>query len=369
MRYLMWKDDIIGEINSDKSVDLILDNISEHILIDRNPHWTAGQFCTFLEERIISRERRDIEKLLFRCGLSAYDVFSIAERTKAINAKDLFWVSDSGEEKFQDVITEVFRSVFLKNVDMTGTSIDTPEGCNIKRYGVYNGRYGIYKQRLHPLSKDVECEVAVYHLAARLGIPCCPAVRTDEDTVFSEFQYNFATEQIVHFRRLFQDVPRFGNELQNLLQVRPQYRHQIYQMIFLDFVTRQDDRHLSNIAVRVDTTGTRQESFYPLYDNGRSLFYQDTEETMRKACENPGLFSTTFGAEGNYFDHVCDIVREDPDRTGLIDTSVSEEEIYRILEGAGFREKHLEYSARFVSRALEVISAGNEENSHAGMDI
>ena len=143
----------------------------------------------------------DIEYILFQYGLNTYNTFRIAEITKAINARDLLWVSDNAYDSFADAVTDVFESVFIKKIDMVGDSINTPDGCNVKRYGVYNNKYGIYKNRLHPLSTDVESEVAVYKLAKRLGVPCCKAVQTDENTVFSEFEYDFAAEQIIHFRR------------------------------------------------------------------------------------------------------------------------------------------------------------------------
>ena len=91
----------------------------------------------------------------------------------------------------------------------------------------------------------------------------------------------------MHFRRLFEgDTQRTGNELMNLISKRPQYKADFYRMIFLDFLTLQDDRHLSNLAMKLNLK-TKQESFYPLYDNGRSLFYQDTAETISKAAGNP----------------------------------------------------------------------------------
>lgn len=46
-----------------------------------------------------------------------------------------------------------------------------------------------------------------------------------------------------------------------------------------DFITRQDDRHRSNVAV-VHKDGI--DYFYPLYDNGRSLFFEDTGLPMLK---------------------------------------------------------------------------------------
>ena len=65
-------------------------------------------------------------------------------------------------------------------------------------------------------------------------------------------------------RRLFNGA-RGENELENLLAVRPQFADDFYRMVMLDFATRQDDRHLSNMAIKVSEAG---EEFYPLYDNG-----------------------------------------------------------------------------------------------------
>ena len=139
MKFLKWKDDVIAKINSDFSVNFIDEKSSLLANPDGgNAHWSAERFAKFLDDRIISRQRRDIEKILFRCGLSSYDTFKIAERTKAINAKDLLWVTDNENDLFSDAISDVFESVFIKKVDSVGDSIDSPDGCNIKRYGVYS---------------------------------------------------------------------------------------------------------------------------------------------------------------------------------------------------------------------------------------
>ena len=82
----------------------------------------------------------------------------IAEVTRGIHPKDLLWVANAEDEKLDDVITSVF---------------------------------------------DVESEVAVFLLAQKLGVPCCPAYRVGQDVVFSAFLYDFSTEYLVHFRSLF----------------------------------------------------------------------------------------------------------------------------------------------------------------------
>ena len=110
MKFLKWKDEVIAKINSDFSVDFINEKSSLLANPDGiNTHWSAERFAKFLDDRIISRQRRDIEKILFRCGLSNYDTFKIAERTKAINAKDLLWVTDNENDLFSDSLLKFLR--------------------------------------------------------------------------------------------------------------------------------------------------------------------------------------------------------------------------------------------------------------------
>jgi len=353
VRYLKWDNDVIGVIDGTNTVTFTSSRYNEVVALYTNgaDKWTQEQFHEFLSERLVNRDRRDIERILFRCGLSHYDVLQIAEITRGIHPKDLLWIAHSKDETLEATMTAVFDSVFHQCIDLVGDSLDTPEGYNIKRYGVYEGQYGIYKQRISPLTTDVESEVAVYLLAERLGIPCCPAYRVDKDTVFSAFRYDFSKEYIVHFRRLFEGA-RSDNEYQNLISVRPQYRDDIARMILLDFITRQDDRHLSNIAIKMTATG---ESFYPLYDNGRSLFYEDTEEMVREAVNHPIQYATTFGYAGTYWDYVKEMATDGVPMARLLDLSITKDEIADILNTAGFTGYRFDGALAWIVKAIEMI--------------
>lgn len=353
IRFLKWENDVVGTIDKANAVTFIKPNYNEVVSLYSSgaKKWTPEQFAEFLSERVVSRDRRDIEKLLFRCGLSNYDVLRIAEITRGIHPKDLLWIANSEEEQLDTVITDVFDSVFHQKIDLTGDSIDTPEGYNIKRYGVYNGHYGIYKQRISPLTTDVESEVAVCLLAQKLGVPCCPAYRIDKDTVFSAFLYDFSKEYIVHFRRLFDGV-RSDNEYQNLISVRPQYKDDIARMILLDFITRQDDRHLSNIAIKMSG---KDESFYPLYDNGRSLFYEDTEEMVAQAVVDPKIYATSFGYSGTYFDYALDIAKERGGLGGLINLDIAKDEIADILKKSDFKGYRFDGALEWILQTIKMI--------------
>ena len=352
-RYLKWDEAVVGIISPDQEVQFTQPDFNPVVsMYTRGQNrWSAEQFDTFLSERIVSRDRRDIERILFRCGLSQYDVRKIAEITRAMHPKDLLWIARSRQETMDSVMTDVFQSVFLQRTDLQGDSVDTPEGYNIKRYGVWKGKYGIFKQRISPLVTDVESEIAVSLLGERLGVACCPAERVDQNTVFSAFLYDFSREYIVHFRRLFDGV-RGENEYENLVGVRPRFRDEIARMILLDFITRQDDRHLSNIALKVSSEG---EAFYPLYDNGRSLFYEDTPETVEAAaCDIEG-YATCFGYTGTYWDYVQQIAAERGSLGGLLDLSVSRREVELILERAGFAGYRFHGALEWIMKTIEMI--------------
>lgn len=352
--YLMWADKCIGTIDSDYCVHFSDPSFNETVRFytKGKSGWNRSEFEAFLSERVISRDRRDIEKILFRLGFSHYDVIKVGLATRAINSRDCFWIAFDETEEFEDAMSVVFGSIFLKKKDLEGDSVDSPEGFNTKRYGVYQGKYGIYKKRINPLTTDVESEQAVYELANLLGVDCCPAYIVDKDTVFSEFLYDFSEEYIVHFRRLADDILRTGNEFRNLLAMRPQYQKEIIKMICLDFITRQDDRHLSNIAVKIAKGG---ESFYPLYDNGRSLFYDETEETVKKAVKDFKTYATSFGPEGTYFDYINEIAESGVDFSRLLNLKIKKKDVERILKRANFSGYRLEGSVEWIMKTTEYL--------------
>ena len=351
-RYLKWGDDVVGVIARDLSVVFTAPHLNSTVTLYTHGRssWSSNELLDFLSERILSPGRRDVEKLLFRCGLSEYDVFKIADATHAIHPRDELWMARAAEDRLADATTDVFESVFLHRIDAEGDSVNTPEGFNIKRYAAFEGAYGIVKQRINPLVTDVESEIAVFLLAREMGIPCCPARRFDADSVFSEFVYDFTEEYLVHVRRLF-DGPRSENELDNLLTVRPQLADDFYRMIVLDFVTRQDDRHLSNMALKIRAD---DESFYPLYDNGRSLFYEDTEDLVHAAVADPAGHATSFGFAGTYWDHLQDIAKRGVRLTELANLDIPKETVEALLREAGFKGYRLAGAHEWILRTLEM---------------
>jgi len=351
--YLKWADQEVGTIYDHASVVLTHPDLNPvvSIITQNNASWSRYEYTEFLADRVISKDRRDIEKLLFRLGLIEYDIIKIAELTYAINPKDLFWIAPSREMTLREAINGTFTDIFRQSLNEKGSTVYSPDGQNVKSYATSNGYFGINKKRLNNLMTDAESEVGVYKLGQLLGVAVCPAWFVDKDTIFSQFIYYFSQEYLVHARRYFKDGERTGDMYHDLAMKFPNFKKEINQMCLLDFITRQDDRHLSNIAI---VTKGSQDRMYPLYDNGRSLFFDETKEIVEQAVMNIERYSTTFGEIGTYYDVVQGIAKAEP-IGNLINLNVSEKDILQVLKDSRFKDYRLEGGLKWITGALCIL--------------
>ena len=71
--------------------------------------------------------------------------------------------------------------------------------------------------------------------------------------------------------------------------------------------------------------------------------------------KDPTEFCTTFGAVGTYYDHITDILAENPEALSLIDLSLSDNEIYEIMKESGFNGSKLEGIVNWVSNSIKTL--------------
>lgn len=351
--YLKWEDQEVGIIYEHTNVVFTNTRINSvvEVMTGNKKTWSRGEYSEFLTDRVISKGRRDIEKILYRLGLIDYDLLKIAELTYALNPKDLFWVAPQGNITFKEAIKGTFVDIFRQYLNEKGSTVTSPDGQNIKNYAVSKGKYGINKKRLSNLMTDAESEVAVYKLSKLLGVEVCPAWFVDKDTIFSEFVYDFSREYLVHARRYFKDGERTDELYKDLIRKFPKYTQAINKMCLIDFITRQDDRHLSNMAIITKENTSR---LYPLYDNGRSLFYEDTKETVEMAIKNIPLYSTSFGELGTYYD-VAEEIATNNNIGSLINLNIRETEVLKVLKESGLKDYRLEGNLKWIMGALKVL--------------
>ena len=97
------------------------------------------------------------------------------------------------------------------------------------------------------------------------------------------------------------------------------------------------------------------EALYLLYDNGRSLFYEDTEEMMRVAIRDPAKYGTTFGYSGTYWDYIKEMAADGVPVGSLIDLTITRDEIADILRTAGFTGYRFNGALEWIMKTVEMI--------------
>lgn len=352
--YLKWDNTIIGEINQDNQVEFMgkTDNIICNQIIPKNLHWSSGEFREFLADRIISRNRRDIEKILARLQLVQYDEVEIAKITRAFNLADKFWISLRPNEDYKETFIDIFINVFNNFKIGIGDPTSSPSGQNEKSYAFHDEGFGIVKKRLHPYSTDAESEVIVYRLAKILGVSCCYAEMIDNDRVFSEFNYDFNSQYLIHARTLLKGMTLERQDYRELSKYFSRFKYDIAKMIIIDFITLQDDRHLSNWGVLIDYHGDSR--MYDLYDNGRSLLYESTPEIAEYILKDPIKYSNSFGIVGTYYDNIMDI-REETKLTQLINININNRQIKNCFIGLKLPKWKVEANIQYINWALKEI--------------
>ena len=98
------------------------------------------------------------------------------------------------------------------------------------------------------------------------------------------------------------------------------------------------------------------ESFYPLYDNGRSLFYNETSETMDFIVKDKIKNAPSFGFIGTYYDQILELIsNNDIPLDNIININLTKNDIHVILKESGIKGEHLYYCLEWAYNTYNII--------------
>lgn len=306
------------------------------------------ELSEFIRDRIISKDRRDIDKFLSSIGLNHYDAHEIALITRLVNPMDQFWLRKDSSETYENFVKPKLEELFKYNKIGQANTMSSG-GQNIKYYREYNGDFGVVKKRLTGLTYDTESELAVYQLSKLLRVETCPVYRVDNDHTFSVFLYNFWGDSIIHMRHALKKRDPSKDTYTQIIESFPKIKNDVIRMLILDFVTAQDDRHMSNYALF-------NGELYPLYDNGRSLFWENRVEDIHEALKDVKMYSTSFGDIGSYYDVLYDISQEGILFSDLVNLNIPYRDIYEAYETAEYKDRErLTLISKWTSYCLKEL--------------
>ena len=279
-----------------QGVRVVSVNEAERRFLPLEMHGVANDetLWTWLTRRVVPRNRRNIEELMARIGLSSRNVKGIIELCRGLSLNDVYWVVPDGcEDSWKDFnLYENDLSNAIAQMAFSGVGPDfreqwtsspefTTNGMLAKCWRRIDGNVLLYKSgtegasntSFEPYSEFYASQIAeamglghvAYGLSRFKGRLCstCP--------LFTSDRYGYVPAGRVVSRDEALADPRFAD------------------IFFFDAVIFNTDRHMGNFGYLVDNDTNEIVGAAPIFDNGY------------------GLFSLALDRRGDSHDEFCDL--------------------------------------------------------------
>ena len=220
------------------------------------------------------------QMLLTRCfGLSLSDQYWVKPKGSGLQWKQVNFFTNPFSEDIGDVLLG-------KAARMDGFDFRSPDNTSDrflkKRWKIVNGKRCLLKAGSAPYMQQPFNEVIASAVARRLGIPHVPyTLIWDEDIPYSVCE-DFITPdtELVSAWRVMQTMKRDNStslyrhyvNCCNALGI-PDIVHSLDQMITLDYLIANEDRHQNNFGLVRDANTLEWLGAAPIFDSGSSLGY------------------------------------------------------------------------------------------------
>lgn len=257
-----------------------------------------SSFEAFLKNRRIPDTRQDKDRLLDSLGgKSLYDL-SLAYY--GLSLSDQYWIKPKGDTAewkdinfFQNEFSEDMGLFMFGENNNSSFSLKTPnntlEGWLKKTWMIKEGKIVLVKGSSEPYFQEAYNEKIAYEIAKELGIkhikyevqdvggkPCSVCENfINENTELVPINAIIASSQKPNHISMYEFVI---GELEKLGIVDA--RDRINEMLYLDYVIFNEDRHFNNFGFIRDVESLKIQGMAPIYDSGTSLFYDTLDSAI-----------------------------------------------------------------------------------------
>ena len=265
---------------------LPLGTVDRHGIVDR------AALNTWWIDRCIPASRSGVQQALETLGIPTPQL--LLTRCFGLSLSDQYWVrlknSDLQWESinfFNNPFSEDIGDVLLGKASKT-TGFDfrspdnTSDGFLKKRWKIIDGKRCLLKAGSNPFMQQPFNEVIASLVAERLGIPHVPYTLLWDGGVPYSVCEDFITPdtELVSAWRVMQSIKK-GNSVsvyQHYLNCCEalgvsDIRHAVDQMIVLDYLIANEDRHQNNFGLIRDANTLEWLGAAPIFDSGSSLGY------------------------------------------------------------------------------------------------
>lgn len=252
----------------------------------------------------------------------------------------------------RDVNDTVLKLKDLKDLKTVMTTVGVGRKFLGKR--LKDSKIGMVKSSVSPFLYDNINEVLCFELGKLFNIPICEAsfetYHKNNNLVISLYEYDYNKENIVSCKKLF-GATNFHKRftMSNLEKyVSKEAVEDFNKMVIFDLITNQHDRHINNFSFF-------KGKLYPLYDNGRCLFW---DVSNLEKIKDEDLVSTFYTNEHGYGWSYIDGVLGIEECRRLINCNVTYKEIESIVKKY-YNEKRAKILSSYMYRVYKLIIGGD----------
>lgn len=243
-------------------------------------------------DRFIPSARSGLVDALSQLGFP--DPQQVISRNLGLSLSDHYWVKPAGsnlswdevnffENDFSPDVGDALLGKLSKTSDIDLRSPDWMCDGNLrKRWAILDGKRCLVKAGSGPFHQQPFNEVIASTIAERLGIPHVPYTLLWEDGMPYSVCENFVTPnselipawRVMQFRERAYQASNYQHYCYCCEELGlPNVSRSLDQMIVLDYLIANEDRHLNNFGLLRDPDTLDYLGPAPLYDSGSSLGY------------------------------------------------------------------------------------------------
>lgn len=226
--------------------------------------------------------------LLTKCyGLSLSDQYW----TRPVDREDLLWRDiNFFDHSFSEIFGDVLLGKDINKAEFNFNSPDiTTEGCLKKRWKIIDGKRCLVKAGTAPLMLEPFNEVIATVIMEKLNIPHIPYRLIWDDEIPYCVCEDFITRdtEFVSARRIMLTAKQDSNTSLYRMYINccealgiTDITHAVDQMIVLDYIIANEDRHLNNFGLIRNADTLEWIGAAPIFDSGSSLGYDKLAEQI-----------------------------------------------------------------------------------------
>ena len=228
----------------------------------------------------------------------------LLEKSFGLSLSDQYWICPIAEELkwsdinfFQNDFSEDVGNILFGNLeidDINAISLlspdNTSDGMLKKKWKIIGGKRCLIKGGNSALHQEVANEVLASLICERLDIPYVEYTITEIDgnkySVCEDF-IDGDTELVTawHIKTLIKkdnNVSDYDNFIKKCLELGiNDIKLRLDQMIVLDFIIANTDRHYNNFGLIRDVNNLKWIGFAPIYDSGTSMWCKELTEAIK----------------------------------------------------------------------------------------